>query len=164
MDEVRVSVGNPSADAVAADLASPRFQAGVIRSQWRVVSIEFPILIVAVAAIEPDGTWSEYSFRFELTGFPGTAPEVRIWDCSANAPLPQARRPRGSPRVIEAFKAWGSDTVYRPWERLSGAHGEWTNKYPALAWHPGHDLTFILEDLHGLLTANALASSERLPA
>lgn len=159
-----MSVGNPSADAVAADFASPRFQAGVIRSQWRVVSIEFPILIVAVAAIEPDGTRSEYSFRFELTGFPGTAPEVRIWDCWANAPLPQARRPPGSTRVIEAFKTWNHDTVYRPWERLSGAHGDWARNYPTLVWHPGRDLTFILEDLHGLLTSNAAACSARPPA
>lgn len=159
-----MSLVNPSADGVAVDLSAARFQAGVARGQWRVISREFPLLFVAVAAIEPDGTASEYSFRLELTGFPGTAPEVRIWDCSAAGPLPQARRPRGSPRVIEAFKTWNHDTVYRPWERLSGAHGDWARNYPTLVWHPGRDLTFILEDLHGLLTSNAAACSARPPA
>jgi len=109
-----VNIGNPAADALAADLSAARFQAGVARGQWRIIASEFPLLFIAVAAIEPGGTAGEYSFRLELTGFPGTAPEVRIWDYSAAEPLAQARRPRGSPRVIEAFKTWGHDTVYRP--------------------------------------------------
>jgi len=159
-----VNIGNPAADALAADLSAARFQAGVARGQWRIIASEFPLLFIAVAAIEPGGTAGEYSFRLELTGFPGTAPEVRIWDYSAAEPLAQARRPRGSPRVIEAFKTWGHDTVYRPGERLSGAHGDWARNYPSLVWHPGRDLTFILEDLHGLLTSNAAACSARSSA
>lgn len=150
-----MSIGSPAETGVAVDLASPRFRAGTIRGQWRQVSYVFPVLVMAVAAIEPDGSRNEYWFRFELTGFPGTAPEVRIWDCDANVALAQDRRPKGSGRVVEAFKTWGSDTVYRPWERQSGAHNEWANKYPELAWHPKRDLAFILEDLHGLLTSNA---------
>ena len=149
-----MSVGSPAETAVAVDLASPRFRAGIVRGHWRKVSYSFPVLIITVTAIESDGSGSEYFFRFELTGFPGTGPEVRIWDCDANAALAQDRRPKGSPRVVEAFKAWGPGTVYRPWERHSGAHNEWANKYQELAWHPKRDLAFILEDLHGLLTSN----------
>ncbi len=159
-----MSAVNPSAAAVAVDISAARFQAGVARGQWRVIASEFPLLFVAIAAIEPDGATSEYSFRLELTDFPGAAAEVRIWDCSAAGPLPQERPPRGSPRGIEAFKTWGHDTVYRPWERLSGAHGDWARSYPTLAWHPGRDLTFILEDLHGLLTSNTAACSARSSA
>jgi len=108
-----MSAVNSSAGAVAVDISAARFQAGVARGQWRVIASEFPLLFVAIAAIEPDGTTSEYSFRLELTGFPGAAPEVRIWDCSAAGPLPQARRPQGSPRVIEAFKTWGHVANYQ---------------------------------------------------
>lgn len=145
----------PAENAVAADLAAPRFKSGVARRQWRIVSYQFPILILAVAAMEPDGAASEYSFKFELTNFPGTAPEVRIWECAANAVLPGHRRPQGSQRVRDAFKVWGNDTVYRPWDRQAGAHGNWSSTHPDLAWHAKRDLTFILEDLHGLLTSNA---------
>jgi hypothetical protein len=152
---------SPAEEAVAADLISPRFLAGGARRHWRRVSYRFPILVMAVAAIEPDGSSSEYYFRFELTGFPGVAPEVRMWDAEANAPLAPARRPKGSLRVTEAFKSWGNDTVYRPWDRHAGAHGNWATAYPMLAWHPKRDLTFILEDLHGLLTSNLAACSNR---
>lgn len=153
---------NPAQSAVDIDLASARFRAGGLRRHWRQASYSFPELIVAVAAVEPDGAASEYCFRLELTGYPGAAPTVVIWDCATNALLPTSRRPKGSPRVIEAFKTWGPpDTVYRPWERTSGAHNGWASKHPELAWHPKRDLTFIMEDLHGLLTSNATAHGNR---
>jgi hypothetical protein len=144
-------------NAVAVDLASVRFRAGVGRGQWKQVSFEFPVLVLAVAAIEPDGEPGEYCFRFELTGFPGTGPDVRIWDTTTNALLVVDKRPKGTERVNKAFQDWQDKTVYRPWERLSSVHNNFARDFPELAWHPGRDLTFILEDLHGLLTSNAAA-------
>jgi hypothetical protein len=154
---------NPAKTAADADLASARFRAGVVRKLWRKVSYDFPVLTIAVTAVEPDGSASEYFFRFELSDFPGVAPAVQIWDCEKNALLAENRRPKGSKRVVEAFKNWGpnKDTVYRPWERTSGAHNNWAQSHPELAWHSKRDLTFILEDLHGLLTSNAAARSSR---
>lgn len=155
---------SPAECAVGVDLDSPRFRAGIRRGQWRPVSNTFPVLIVAVAAIEPDGSQREYCFRFELTGYPGVAPEVRIWDLATNAMVAADQRPKGSTRVAEAFKAWGGGTVYRPWDRLAGAHGNWATNYPTLAWNPKRDLAFVLEDLYGLLTSNAAAQRIRTPA
>jgi hypothetical protein len=153
-------VNSPTESAVGADLVSARFLAGAARKQWRVVSYTFPVLIVAVAAVEPDGRASEYAFRLELTGFPGTAPEAQIWDLAANGHLAANLRPKGSQRVTEAFKDWTAPhPVYRPWERTSGQHNNFAQAYPDLAWHPKRDLTFILEELHGLLTANGVARS-----
>ncbi len=154
-------IEDPAKATIAADLSSSRFQAGVVRKYWRKVLFEFPILIIAVAATEPDGSASEYGFHYELTGYPGTPPEVYIWDLEKDQFLAAERRPKGSPRVTEAFKDWGSHTIYRPWERHSGAHNDWANKYPGLAWHSKRDITFTLEDLHGLLNSNALACSAR---
>lgn len=128
-----------------------------MRRRWRTISYDFPILIVAVAAVEPAGITTEYAFKFELTGYPGTAPEVRVWDCKSNSLLAPEHRPKGSGRVQEAFKSWGNETVYRPWDRSAGAHNNWARDFPELAWHPSRDLAFALEDLHGLLTSNALA-------
>jgi len=130
-----------------------------MRHHWRLVSSDFPTLILAVSAIEIEGTRTEYAFKFELTGYPGAAPEARIWDCKTNALLAPGDRPKGSSRVQEAFKSWGNETVYRPWDRLAGAHNNWARDFPALAWHPARDLAFVLEDLHGLLTSNALAKA-----
>jgi hypothetical protein len=150
--------------AVDADLGSARFLAGVARGRWRKIFYEFPILIVAVAAVEPDGKHSAYDFRFELTGFPGANPEVRIWDPAKNDLLQSSLRPKGSNRVTEAFKKWGDETVYRPWDRRGSLHNNWPRDFPALAWHPRRDLAFILEDLHGLLTSNDLAGAARAQA
>ena len=153
---------NPAKAAADADLASPRFRAGVLRKNWRKVSYDFPLLIMAVAAVEPDGGASEYFFRFELAGFPGVAPAAQIWDCQTNSLLAVNRRPKGSQRVLEAFKNWEPhNTVYRPWERTSGAHNNWAQSHPDLAWHSKRDLTFVLEDLNGLLTSNAAACGSR---
>lgn len=153
---------NPAKAAADADLASGRLRAGILRNHWRKVSYAFPVLIMAVAAVEPDGTATEYTFRFELSGFPGIAPAVQIWDCATNALLAVDRRPKGTKRVAEAFKNWEPhNTVYRPWERTSGAHNNWAQSHPDLAWHSKRDLTFVLEDLHGLLTSNSAAHSSR---
>ena len=155
MDEVPTAL-EIEARAVSADLTSARFRAGVARGQWRLLDKATPIVIVAVAAIEPDGSASEYSFRFELKGFPGIAPDVRIWDTQKSAPLATELRPQGSARVIDAFKVWNADnTVYRPWERQGGPHNNWTDAHPNLRWNAARDLAFVLGDLHGLLTFNA---------
>jgi hypothetical protein len=155
MDEV-LTAQEISARTVCADLSSARFRAGVARRQWRVLDQNNPILMIAVAAIEPDKSASEYAFRFELKGFPGIAPDVRIWDFQKNAPLGTDLRPKGSSLITEAFKAWNADsTVYRPWERQGGPHSNWTSTHPRLLWHADRDLAFVLEDIHGLLTFNA---------
>jgi hypothetical protein len=151
---------SPAETAADFDLASARFRAGVARGQWRQISYAFPMLVVAIVAVEPDGAASEYAFRFELTGFPGIAPEVIIWDPVAGVHLPVNQRPKGSIRVTEAFKDWTAPhPVYRPWERTSGAHSDWAQRFTELLWSAQRDLTFILEDLHGLLTSNAAARS-----
>jgi hypothetical protein len=155
-------LANPAQSAVDADLASTRFKAGDRCKYWHVVSYTFPVLIMAVAAVEPEGTASEYFFHFELSGFPGTAPAVQIWDCATNDLLAENRRPKGSDRVVAAFKNWAPhNTVYRPWERASGAHNNWAQAHPNLAWNPKREIAFILEDLHGLLTSNAAARGSR---
>jgi len=158
--------GNTQAEAVVdTNIASVRFRAGAKRGSWRLISYEFPVLFMAVSAISPTGDPEEYCFRFELTDFPGTAPEVKIWNQEKMAVLEIGNRPKGSRRVLEAFKAnWpelNGGSVYRPWERSGLQHNGWSTAHPGLAWHPGRDLSFILEDLHGLLTSNTAVCSNR---
>jgi hypothetical protein len=143
------------------DVGSARFRAGVLRGYWYTVSYSFPVLLMYVASVAVDGASGGYTFRFELTGFPSIAPEVRIWDVAKGTPLAPQVRPGGSTRVAEAFKDWQHGSVYRPWERHAGAHNNWGSSYRDLAWHPARDLAFVLEDLHGLLTSNAAARRDR---
>jgi hypothetical protein len=142
-------------------MASARFRVGALRGHWRAVTYTFPVLLVCVASVAASGVARSFAFRFELTGFPSAAPEVRIWDLATQAPLAVQLRPRGSARVTESFKDWQYGTVYRPWDRHAGAHNHWASTYRELAWHAARDLAFVLEDLHGLLTSNAATHRDR---
>ena len=157
-------IEDPAAARVAAELARPEFVQGEEKGRWRVVASDFPRLDIVIAATEPDGTASEYGFRFELTNFPGTAPMVRIWDIGKDEPLHKDLRPKGNRRIEKTFQQWGDDTVYRPWDRRTGPHISNAANMQHLAWRVDRTLTFILEDLHGILNLNARAHRLRTAA
>lgn len=148
-------IADPSATRVAAELEEGDFLSGCDAGRWRIISYAFPILDFAISAIEPAGAASEYGFRAELSNFPAQAPKVWIWDHEQNALLAVERRPKGGARVQKTFQKWGEETVYRPWDRMTGPHGNNAAKYPHLAWRPERRLVFIFEDLHGILNSNA---------
>ena len=156
-------IADPSAARVAADLEEAGFLNGCDAGRWRVITFEFPILLFAISATEPDGRASEYCFRAELSRFPAQAPLVQIWDSTRNATLAPALRPKGGGRIEKTFQMWGDDTVYRPWERKTGPHINAIN-FPELAWRPERRLIFVFEDLHGILHSNARAHLLRAAA
>ena len=157
-------IADPSIARVAADLEQGDFLSGCDAGRWRIVSYAFPILDFAISATEPDGAPSEYGFRADLSNFAAQAPMVRIWDHERDEPLDGARRPTGGPRVEKTFQCWGEDTVYRPWDRKTGPHGNNATTFPHLAWNPERRLVFIFEDLHGILNSNARAQNLRASA
>jgi hypothetical protein len=146
---------DPSAARVGDDLKDGEFVSGRDARRWRIIAYKFPTLDFAISATEPDGAATEYGFTAELSNYPAHAPMVRIWDHEANAPLTSDRRPKGGPRVQTTFQQWASDTVYRPWDRMTGPHNNNASNFPHLAWRPERCLVFILEDLHGILNSNA---------
>lgn len=157
-------IADPSAARAAADLEEIGFLSGRDAGRWRIIAHAFPNLDFAISAIEPDGKASEYGFRAELSNFPAVPPMVRIWDHTQNRPLPAPLRPQGGPRVQKTFQQWGSDTVYRPWDRATGPHNNNASAFPHLAWRPDRHLAFIFEDLHGILNSNARAQGVRAAA
>jgi hypothetical protein len=157
-------IEDPAEQRIAAELLREDFIGGVEKGRWRLVDQAFPTVDIAVTATEPDGTAAEYVFRFELTNYPAQAPMVRIWDAVANTTLPVAQRPTGNNRVTKAFQHWGTDTVYRPWDRCTGPHNSNAANLPHLAWRSDRNLMFILEDLHGILNLNARSHRLRTAA
>jgi hypothetical protein len=157
-------IADPSTARVAADLEEVGFLNGCDAGRWRIIAFNFPILDFAISATEPDGKPSEYSFRAELSRFPTQAPMVRIWDCARNDSLSVNLRPKGGQRVTTTFQKWSDDTVYRPWDRMTGPHNCNATNFPQLAWRPERRLLFIFEDLHGILHSNARAHRLRTAA
>lgn len=157
-------ITDPAQSQVEGDLDENELRAGVLTGRWRIVTFNFPHLDFTITGTEPDGSRKEYGFRAELSNYPAQAPMVRIWDFGKNDSLDVAQRPKGHAQLEDAFKRWSSDTVYRPWERLTGPHNSNAGSLRHLAWHPGRRLSFIFEDLHGILNFNARARRIRLTA
>lgn len=157
-------IRNPAEAKAEADLEDYAVRAGIDTGRWRILAFAFPLLDFVVAATEPDSARSEYGFRAELTGYPAQAPMVRIWDFVTGGPLAAAARPKGGVRVQRSFQFWQKDTVYRAWDRLTGPHVNGAVTAPLFAWHAGRRLSFVLEDLHAILNANARAGAVRVPA
>ncbi len=155
MAEVEV-VNSSAVDAITTDLESQRFRVGVSRGFWRLVESTHPVYIFAVSG--PGASADdivEYAFRFELSGYPATAPWVQLWDLTTKQQLPAKQQPSRNELLRQSFKPWGNHggSVYRPWDRYAGAHNGWNSKYPDLAWNPRRDLSFVLNDLHQILNS-----------
>lgn len=145
---------DPAIEMVQAALDDDAFQAACSEHRWRIVEFAYPRLDFVIAAIKPDGTEAEYGFRADVENYPAVAPMVKLWNLDEDRKPVGDERPQGGTRVAEAFKEWGEGTVYRPWDRKTGPHGDHANVCPHLAWTSSRDLTFIFEDLYGILANN----------
>jgi hypothetical protein len=148
----------PDERALREHLRGGRFQSGAAAGHWRLISVDWPFALVAVsAAPRPNGP-TEFVLRFELSGYPNSAPTGGLWDITTNASPPADRRPKGE-RAAQLFRSdgWtgGATAMYAPWDRLGlQAHPDWAEKYPHDAWNPTRDLSFILARLHEVLNAD----------
>lgn len=141
----------PDERAVRAHLCSARFQSGVDGGRWRLISIAWPHVFVAVAAAPREGAPSEFTLRFDLTGYPQSA-TAGIWDCGTNALLAAGLRPKGG-RVTQIFRSdWeGGRALYAAWDSVAvNTHSDWPQLHPREAWNSGRDLTFYLTNVFDL--------------
>ena len=136
------------------DIASKTFELGTKTDRWRLDYLEWPYCVIAVFAAPRDGAPSEFSLRFELSGYPIQAPTSMPWDRNANQKADVAKLPVGR-RASGVFRRDGwneGNSLYAPYDRLAlPGHPDWGSKYPHLCWKESYDITFYLEQIHGLL-------------
>ena len=133
------------------------FQSGVDRGRWRLISIGWPYAIIGLSAAPRPGAPDEYALRFNLAGYPQSAPTARPWDVEQDAPLPTARWPHGRSRVPQAFRPdWqGGSALYLPCDRVSfQGHDAWRSQHPHMLWKPTGDITQYLQIIYELLTSS----------
>lgn len=152
------AVTAPDERALLEHLRGGRFLAGADAGRWRLISVEWPVALIAVAAAQRPDSPDEFVLRFEMTGYPNTAPTAGLWDIGANASLPAERRPKGE-RAAQLFRTdrWlgGPTAMYAPWDRVGlQAHPDWAKKYPHEAWTPARDLSFVLANVYEVLNAD----------
>ena len=156
MTEAELSMGLDERVFRAHVRAGP-FQSGLDRGHWRLVSITWPYAIISVSAAARSGAPDEYTLRFDLAGYPQSAPTARPWDADQDAPLPSARWPHGQSRVPQAFRPdWqGGSALYMPCDRVSfQGHDAWQSQHPHMLWKPTGDITQYLGIIHELLTSS----------
>ena len=140
------------------------FRSGVARGRWRLLSLEWPYAVIAVAAAPRTGGPSEYAFRFQLTNYPTAAPTAQPWDADQDQPSRFDRRPCGPKRVSKAFRTdWKEGTcLYLPCDReaLAG-HDQWRTQHPSLVWTPEKDITHYLQIVHELLNSSDYTGPNR---
>ena len=145
---------SPDEHVLRYHVTSTRFQEGVERGRWRIVDdTAWPVVLVAVAAAPRNSAPSEYFLRFDLAGYPGTAPTAMLWNLTAGDVLQQELRPKGT-RVGHVFRAdWENGrALYAPFDRVAlNSHPNWRMEYPRRVWNSSKDLTWLLQILHEML-------------
>jgi hypothetical protein len=149
-------VMSPDQRALWAHMESARFQVGVTAGRWRVISLEWPIAIIAVSAAARDNAPDEFALRFDLAGYPQVAPTGGLWDLDSDCILPAGLRPKGD-RAAQIFRGdWeGGRAMYAAWDRVAlSGHPGWPQQYPYSTWNAQRDLTFILANVFEVLNAD----------
>jgi hypothetical protein len=148
----------PDECAICEHLSGGRFLAGVAAGRWRLISVSWPFALMSVSAAERPESPSEFVLRFELTGYPHSAPTGGLWDIATDSSLTPNQRPKGE-RAAQLFRidGWvgGATAMYAPWDRVGlQAHAEWAQSYRLQAWNPTRDLSFVLANVHEVLNAD----------
>jgi hypothetical protein len=133
------------------------FQSGVDRGRWRLLSIEWPHVLIALRAAEREQAPDGYAFRFECSNYPQTAPTAQPWDVERGQPLEQRCWPAGRGRVQFAFNpAWNNgQCLYLPCDRLAiVGHDAWRGQHPAMIWSSASNITLYLRIVHDLLNSS----------
>jgi hypothetical protein len=152
-----IEPSTPDHRAAVADLDSAAFREGVARGRWRVVSFEWPHLLVAVAAAERPGSVAEVALRINLQGYPQQAPSSTPWDLATAQQLAPERRPRGEFAGHVFRSDWqNGSALYAPYDRVAiPGHEAWSNQHPADLWTTRRSITFLLDRVYQLLNDDA---------
>ena len=170
MAEPEVEPG-PDEHTLLAHLDTVRFLSGVEEGRWEVLELDFPKLVVRVTGQDFGGEFTAtMDFQLLFDGFPTVVPFVQHWDQATNArPAPPAPD-KAPPGVVDALKEWSPDGgrthggVYRAWQRHAAVHNAWAQKRPDEAWRRDRQLTFIMENLYGLVSEQAAWMASRAAA
>jgi len=144
-----MEVFDPARVAIEEDLQSVPVLDGVENGYWRVVSLHFPTLIVAITA----GDGREFGMRVDVTNYPTAAPAGTPWRIDANRPLTPTELPAGASAETVFRSQWSSINGWTPYmasERvlIQGDHAIWAPQHPDRSWNPTRTIAFYLMELH----------------
>lgn len=141
---------DPARIRLERDLIRDDFEGGVSAGLWRVLSSDWPVLIVAITA----GDRNEAVMRVLVDDYPARAPSGQPWHLETSAVLPIELWPISTVEggVSPFRKDWSPSNDSAPYvacDRIGlGTHADWANNYPERAWNPGRTIAFYLSEMH----------------
>lgn len=131
-------------------------------SRWGIhQELTWPYVIMWVQALAKPGKPERFYFKFNLSGYPGTAPTACPWDIATNTRLDNSRWPKGNNLVSKTFNyGWRQDALYAPCDREAmKGHEAWQTQLPELWWQSNFKINVYLDFLHRLLNSADYARS-----
>jgi len=143
----------PDERAFRADLAKGAFRLGAGDEKWRLESIQWPVVFIAVRA--SDMRW--FTLRFDCTNYPSGLPTACLWDRERAAKLAFDLWPKSlGGRVGAVFNpSWKDGTaLYLPCDREAMAgHDASLMTLPELVSRPAAGIVQYLEIVYELLNS-----------
>ena len=147
-------------EAFRKHLTEAPFQLGIDKGRWEIADMDnfpaWPYVIIRIYARPKESGPSYYSFRFDLTGYPSSAPNACVWDEDKSEILENSRWPKGSMYVSKVFNpAWRRDALYSPCDRHAiPGHDGWRVDFPEYYWRPEFTIVKYLQFIYGLLNSD----------
>lgn len=141
------------------------FQNGVDKGRWEILSNEdfpeWPKVLVRIRARAKKDTPGSFTFRFDLSGYPSTAPTCCIWDEEKKAILEDSKWPKGPTYVSKVFNhGWRKDALYSPCDRIAmQGHDNWKTDHPDYYWQSSFSIKVYVQFIHDLLNSDDYANS-----
>ena len=139
-----------------AHLESVPFRSGLDRERWGFSgepSVVWPHCILWVQSDSQFAALERVSLRFNVAGYPASAPNAVPWDNEKHEALPGDKWPKGPGNVSKVFNpSWNSGALYAPCDRVAMAgHEAWKTAHPQWWWTPDSEITLYLEFVHRCL-------------
>lgn len=146
----------PEETLFRAHLEDVPFRSGVDRGRWGLpdgAEIVWPHCILWVQCEPRFYAPGRVCLRFELTGYPSTAPNSVPWDGEKNEVLPNEKWPKGHGHVSKVFNpGWNSRALYAPCDGVAMAgHEPWKTAQSQWWWTADSEITLYLEFVHRCL-------------
>jgi hypothetical protein len=132
------------------------FQDGVSRGKWKINSIEWPIVYIDIRAVQRNNAPESFTFRFECSNYPQSAPTSVPWDVLNKLVLDIIDWPNGTGPVANIFKqGWEpGGGLYLAYDRRGlECHPQWVQTHPRTIWNPSKQIIDYLEVIYELLNS-----------
>lgn len=158
---------NPEEAIFRRHVAEAPFQSGLDRGQWgfheSLDQMVWPVVTLWVQTDEALVPTTKTYLRFDLSGYPLSAPTSRPWDAEKNQFLPPEKWPRGEGNVSKVFNpGWNSGiALYAPCDRAAmNGHETWRSQFPGVWWEPTLTIVAYLRFIHSVLNRQQYAKAD----